>query len=218
MLKRYEPGGGNDKCRHEQDAGKPVRILGLGLGEQVCGADVCEHAPCDTGQETERTFTGREKVHGQSRGSRYRQPEQDRRSHDPRPSDARGNQDSGKGDPNGYLVNKDPEPDEPGCDSPCPDADTENEAVGEVVDGQPEDERPERVFVDMLVGQVVRVGPGEHLGHEQEGEPSNEPGDRSLSTELERLGEEVDECEREQYPRGEGGGVRSAPGSQLSTE
>lgn len=74
------------------------------------------------------------------------------------------------------------------------------------------------MFVDVLVGQVVRVGPGERLGHEQEGEPSDEPGDRGLSTELESLGEEVDEHEREQYPRGEGRGGRAAPCSQLSTE
>ena len=57
MLKRYESRGGDDERGHEHDAGQPVRILGLGLGEQVCGADVCQHPACQTGQETERAFS-----------------------------------------------------------------------------------------------------------------------------------------------------------------
>lgn len=115
-------------------------------------------------------------------------------------------------------MNQNPEPHEPGGDGPGLGAYAQNESVGDVVDGQPQDERPKSVFVDVLVGQVVRMGPGERLGHKQEGEPTNEPGDRGISTELETFGEEVDEREREQYPRCESGGVRPAPAPQLSTE
>src|SRR5215208_4250586 len=218
MRKSYESRGGKDERGHEHDAGQPVRILGLGPGEQVCGADVCEHPACHTGQETESAFSWRGEGHGQRRCDRDSQPEEDRRSHNPRPSDTRRDQDGGEGDPNGYLVNQNPEPYEPGGDGSSLGTYAENESVGEIVDGQAQDERPERVFVDVLVGQVVRVSPGERFGHEQEGEPTNEPGDRGFSPEFETLGEEVDEREREKYPRGEGGCVGPAPGSQLSTE
>src|SRR5215211_6055270 len=110
-------------------------MLGLGLREEVRGADVCEHPPGDTGQEAERAPTGCGKGHYQRRGSRYRQPERDCRPHDPGPPEARGHQDGREGDPNWYLVNEDPEPDEPGRDGSSFGTHAENEAVGEVVDG-----------------------------------------------------------------------------------
>ena len=181
------------------------------------GADVGEHSTCDAGQETEGAFTGCRKGDGQRRRGGYSQPESDRRPQYPIPPYARGEQYGSEGDPNGYLVNENPESDEPGRDGPCLRTYAQNEAVREVVDGQPDDERPERVFVDVLGGLVVRVGPGERLGHEEQGKASDEPGYRGLSAEFESLGEEFDEREREQYPGGEGGGVRPAPGPQFST-
>src|SRR5215204_2690507 len=132
MLTCYQPCGGDEERHHEKDAGEPVRMLGLGLGEQVRGADVCEYSPGDTGEETEHASPWRREGHGERRCGRDHQPESDGRPHDPGPSDVRGEQHGGEGDPNGYLVNEYPEPDEPGRNDSGLGADAENEAVGEV--------------------------------------------------------------------------------------
>ena len=71
--------------------------------------------------------------------------------------------------------------------------DTEDETVGEVVDRKTQDERPQRVLVNMFLGSVVRVRTGERFGQEQEDESSNETRYRSSFCELEAFGEEIDE-------------------------
>jgi hypothetical protein len=97
-------------------------------------------------------------------------------------------------------VNEHPEPDERGSDGGGLGADAQNETIGKVVDRKPQHERPERVLAELFFCRVVRMGAREHLGQEQEDETSDEARDGPFPCELQTLGEQVRERQREQDP------------------
>ncbi len=180
----------------------------LGFWKQVSSPDVREYAARGAGQGAERLISWYGQGHCEACRQRDRKPQQYRRPHYLRAGCFGGYEDRGQRDPDRHLMDKDTAPNEARGDRGRLRADTENEAVGKIVDRKPQDKRPERMLAGTFFRRIMRMNPAKRLDQEQQSEPPDETQYCYLPATLQTLGEELHERQREQDASRAGSRIR----------